>query len=485
MSHRRNRLLVTSIVSLAALVAGAATASEVDLSLPENGGQPRPEPKPFVWNGTESGRGLLDDFNRADGPLGPNWTVQAGSFAIVSQAARGSSTGLATHNQGRGDRVAMDIAADGTDATQYAAAVLNYGGGMTNLFIKIQVQGSTGFNRGACYMGNNDSANPFGLGFFTLSQPFASARMEVSVDASRTVTIDLTNVNGGALPDQQYVCTGAPPPEGPAIGMAGYAGLASIDNFYALDLVYPPVGSFAYPVPPIDIPCGLAHNGGGGLIGTDLGTDSIFGMHPTSPTGTLFFGPADISATSKEPIGLTHDNVTIYVTDSTDDDVDLYDGAAQYISSFSVSSFTSFPEGIAWAPFNGHLYVVNGSSGNAVHEFTTGGTHIADYPVAGSSQDGLAWDFNRECFWLYDSGSDSIRQFTPTFTQMSRSPGTIAAGFGRGEGLAVIGDVLYLVAIDSDTVVEFDISSASSAAGFIFSDGFEAGNLAAWSSTLP
>lgn len=475
-----NWFVLMSLCMMGALGAGAAASSEVDLSLPENGGLPRSVPLAFTgWDGVEDGRGIVDDFNRPDGPLGSSWTVQAGSFAIVSEAARGSSVGLATHNIAGGDEVEMDIAVDGTDNVQYVAAVLNYGGGTSNLFIKMQAQGSTDFTNGGCYTGNNDSGAIFGLGFFSLSEPIASAHMKVSVDAARAVTIDLTNVNGGALSDQQYQCTGAPPAEGPAIGMGGYTGRASIDNFAT------GVQSFAYPIPPLSFPVGLVHNGGGNLIGTDIGIDSVFGMDTASPTANIFFGPVDISATSGSPIGVTFDNVTVYITDTDDDDVDLYNTVAAYLSSFSVSAYTTFPEGIAWNPLNGHLYVVNGSSGGLVHEFTTGGAHVADYPIPGTSPDGLAWDPTRECFWLYDSGTDSIRQFTPTFTQMSRKPGTIAAGFSGGEGVAVIGDMLYVAASNSGVVVEFSIFGASSAVGFIFSDGFESGGVSAWSSSAP
>ena len=40
--------------------------------------------------------GLLDDFNRADGPIGASWTDQAGQFFVASNAAWGGSTALAT-----------------------------------------------------------------------------------------------------------------------------------------------------------------------------------------------------------------------------------------------------------------------------------------------------------------------------------------------------------------------------------------------------
>lgn len=230
MVHRGLVLFGTVLVCLV-VVAGSLGAEElVDMSLPENGGPAAPELPP--WNGISGGgsRALIDDFNRANGPLGSDWTVQADTFEIVSQAAVGGpGLALATHNTATGDTVEMDIAVDGTGNSGYSAAVINYGGGSTNLFIKIQNNGGSYFTNGGCYTGNNGPG--FGLGFFTLTQTFSTAHFRAHVDAARTVTIDLTNIDGGSLPDQQYVCTGGPAAEGPAIGMGGWNAHASIDNY--------------------------------------------------------------------------------------------------------------------------------------------------------------------------------------------------------------------------------------------------------------
>ena len=233
MSRRfKNRPMVVAMGVLVLMAAGLNAQEAVDWTLPENGGLTPPELKP--WSpaaGSDSRAYLIDDFNRADGPLGPEWIVQAGDFQIVSQTARGSNVGLATYYMDFGMEYAqIDVAATGT-ALQYAAVVLNYGGGTTNLFVKVQVNSGAGFDYGGCYIGNNNGSGSFGLGFFALDEAFDSATMAVEVDPSRTVTIDLTNVNGGALADQHYVCTGAPPAEGGVYGMGGYAGLAAIDNF--------------------------------------------------------------------------------------------------------------------------------------------------------------------------------------------------------------------------------------------------------------
>ncbi|NLN11086.1 MAG: hypothetical protein GX178_05685 [Acidobacteria bacterium] len=180
----------------------------------------------------ESVRAVLDDFNRPDGPIGPNWTVHNGACNVVSNAATCTGSGRATFNSatGTGDQAEMDVAVFGTDL-DYQALLLNYGAGANNLFIKVQLQDHhTQFDYAACYTGNNNSGASFGLGFFALSSPFTSAHMAVS-RVGDDVTISFTNIDGGAQPPQTYVCSGAPPREGTGIGIAGYAGVDRVDNF--------------------------------------------------------------------------------------------------------------------------------------------------------------------------------------------------------------------------------------------------------------
>ena len=217
------------------LVAGMGLAEDVaDSSLPEYTGIPMPELAP--WAGLEGGDlrpvGVIDDFNRPDGPLGADWTVQANNVSIVNEAATGENNSLVTHNSATGDHVEFDVEVDPAGGTQYAAAILNYGGGATNLFIKIQNNNSAShFNRVFCYIGNNDSAGQFNP-YIDVSEVFTTARMAVTVDSSRDVTIDFTNVDGGALADQHYICYDAPPAEGPALGIGTHGNnFVRIDNF--------------------------------------------------------------------------------------------------------------------------------------------------------------------------------------------------------------------------------------------------------------
>ncbi len=175
---------------------------------------------------------VLDDFNRADGPIGTNWTVHDGYCNVSSGAAVCGSNGRATFNAapGYGDMAEADVAVDGT-ALQYTGLLLNYGAGVSNLFLKVQQQSPYAgqFTHAACRIGVNDGTT-FGLGFFALNSHFSTAHMKARRIGS-DVTIEFTNIDGGAQPDQVYVCSGAPPPEGAGVGIVGYAGIARLDNF--------------------------------------------------------------------------------------------------------------------------------------------------------------------------------------------------------------------------------------------------------------
>ncbi|MBN1136126.1 MAG: hypothetical protein JXM73_06055, partial [Anaerolineae bacterium] len=207
-----------------------AVPAAVDASL----GQPAPKGAPFsggaaVPFGGGATMAILDDFDRADGPIGPNWTVHDGYCNVSNNAAVCGNIGRATFNSAPGDgNVAeADVAVNGA-ALQYTGLLLNYGAGSTNLYLKVQDNDAIGqFTHAACYTGNNGAS--FGLGFFPLSAPFNTAHMRAT-RAGSDVTIEFTNIDGGGG-SQTYVCSGAPAPEGTGIGILGYAGIARLDNF--------------------------------------------------------------------------------------------------------------------------------------------------------------------------------------------------------------------------------------------------------------
>jgi hypothetical protein len=180
-----------------------------------------------------SGMSIRDNFERADGAIGSNWTVRDGYCNVSSNAAVCGDYGRATFNGALGDGNAAeaDIAVAGT-ALQYTGLLLNYGAGVSNIFLKVQQQSPYAgqFTHAACYTGNSSGGSSFGLGFFALTSPFSTAHMKAT-RAGDTVTIVFSNVDGGAQPSQTYVCNGAPPAEGNGIGILGFSGIARLDNF--------------------------------------------------------------------------------------------------------------------------------------------------------------------------------------------------------------------------------------------------------------
>ena len=261
------------------------------------------------------------------------------------------------------------------------------------------------------------------------------------------------------------------------------------------------VGSFTFPDPPIPPTppyhnvIGLAHDGDGHLYCTDNTGFQFFLVTPHEPTAQLFDGPFGVAAHSASPIGITTDGSHVYIgdvsTSTGSGDIDVYDLDGQYLRSFSVLPYTGFPEGITFNRITGHLYVVDGQGGLEVHEFALDGTFIQTFSIVPTSPDGLTFDHERCSYWLYDggpSGTDTVRHLDLNFVEMETFPGPFTAGFGYGEGVAVIGDRLYIASSASGvaTVVIFDVADAMSTAGCnIFEDGFESGDASAWSAMVP
>ncbi len=201
------------------------TPSDQDRTIQPNASQEDVEWVPALY-------GNLDDFDRANGSMGSNWSLVAGSITIVSHVAQ-STLGNTVENlaiyPGIGENsLEADIAIQPGGSLQYSALVLNYGAGVSNIFIKVQDNNADGlFDHGACYKGNDDTPS-FGLGFFSLSSTFSNAHMQIRVDSARNVFIYLTKLDGGTGA-QTYICSGAPAFEGDAVGMGSYGG-GRIDN---------------------------------------------------------------------------------------------------------------------------------------------------------------------------------------------------------------------------------------------------------------
>ena len=292
---------------------------------------------------------VLDNFNRSDGPLGGNWTVQTGTFNIVNNAVQGGFNALATYNGITSNVVEIDVEATSTGG-QYEALVIGYAALDNNLFIKVQNNGGSGtavFDRGACYIGNNGTTNPFGLGFFTLTQPFTTAHMQAEYNpGANTVTITLSNIDGGAG-TQQYVCTGAPATGGTGIGIgSGVSSNGKLDNFAI------PSG------PPSTL----------NMIVKGVSNNGIFMTEMTAPD--TWGAWSQLSGSTSQAAGLAVFNNRLYMAVKGATNNNIYirsmDSSGAWSGWIQVSGGTG--ERPALASFNNRLYlVVKGASNNNLY----------------------------------------------------------------------------------------------------------------------
>jgi hypothetical protein len=193
------------------------------------------------------------------------------------------------------------------------------------------------------------------------------------------------------------------------------------------------------------LPVGLVADGGG-FWGTDITNDAVGNMDATGALLSSFTGLGN-------PIGITTDGTDLYIGDTTTAEVHVQSTTGTLIRSFDVSAISTFPEGLAYTPSTGNIHVVDG--GGSVGEFSNSGTLLNTYPLLGSSQDGIAYD-GVGYYYVYDSGTDTIRRYDSNFSEVESFGGTSAAGFSTGEGVAYADNIVYVVAASSNIVVLFD-----------------------------
>jgi hypothetical protein len=155
-----------------------------------------------------------DNFNRPDGPIGPDWTAVSGTWAIASNQGMHTGTGVNTVLQHNSASLQYDLSVTtldihkipGNTANAFVAALIGLGGTNT-LMVKIQAQAGTDmFSNIGIYRATNGTGwgtYPGGLPFSVLTAPFQSARMTISFPNADTIQCDLdTNFDG--TPDQTY-----------------------------------------------------------------------------------------------------------------------------------------------------------------------------------------------------------------------------------------------------------------------------------------
>jgi hypothetical protein len=167
--------------------------------------------------GTAQAQMWADDFNRPDGPLGPDWMTPAPSSAVYqiqNQRVRHTSSGTSfvRHAHAIGDYQEsvsfLDVFSFGT-GSQNSKIMIGMGG-TVEIEVKIQDQdsGTPGFTHYALYRRPGLSWPGTGsANFTTLNAPFQSGRIKVYFSDPDTIVLEVDTDFSG-IPDQIYSRTG-------------------------------------------------------------------------------------------------------------------------------------------------------------------------------------------------------------------------------------------------------------------------------------
>ncbi|MEZ4899323.1 MAG: hypothetical protein R2806_20930, partial [Saprospiraceae bacterium] len=200
----------------------------------------------------------------------------------------------------------------------------------------------------------------------------------------------------------------------------------------------------------LPVPVDLYSLGNGYFLISDLGNDALYEIDVHGKVIRQVFGyPAGTNV-----IAVTTDGANmVYLTETDFDQVLIYDKQGNPINAFSVSAYTTFPEGIAYNPKTKLLYVVDGATLAQVHVFTMDGVFVTTYPIQGSSPDGIAYDEKVDGYWIYDSGTNQARLYNSDFSQVMLA----FTGPGGAEGISTYDGKVYIVQTGNATLFSYDI----------------------------
>ncbi len=228
------------------------------------------------------------------------------------------------------------------------------------------------------------------------------------------------------------------------------------------------LGSFA---PTIDgFPTALASATGTPDSNLAMASFDPNALHLITPgvSGPTLFTRVISSTTTNAASGIAIDfdsggagQPTVFISDAANAEIDVYDGSGNYLYSFPIAG-GFFVEGCTFNPNTRHVYVVDIGTPDVIREYTPAGALVQTYPLFGApahSTDGLAYDNERNAFWVYDRVADTVYCYDTSFNlQLSFSPNVIGITGSQGEGIGVIGDVLYIASWTTGSVLSFDIA---------------------------
>ncbi len=169
------------------------------------------------------------------------------------------------------------------------------------------------------------------------------------------------------------------------------------------------------------------------------------------------------------PLGITTDaNENIYVTDSSNNRVQVFDAHGNYLSQWGgsgggIGQFNQ-PQGISYDKISNHLFVADGQN-NRVQVFTLSGVPVTQWGTAGSGNGQfnlpiqVAFD-SQDNAYVTDDNNNRVQKFTNNgvFTAViGQGAGTYGGQLSNPEGLAVDGNNnLYVGEGGNERVSKFD-----------------------------
>jgi hypothetical protein len=190
-----------------------------------------------------AGAQWTDDFNRPDGPIGGDWTVVSGAWAIASQQGTHTSTSaneILQHNSASSvyNNAVCVLDCFATNAGSQFSGVLIGLGGVDSIMVKVQDQLSTtgGFTNIGIYHRSGSGWAAWtgnGMGFGALTSEFLSCRLTVHFPSPDLLVAEIDE-NFDGVPEQTYTkdnVLSIAANLGTGFGISCWGSTALFDNF--------------------------------------------------------------------------------------------------------------------------------------------------------------------------------------------------------------------------------------------------------------
>lgn len=142
-----------------------------------------------------------------------------------------------------------------------------------------------------------------------------------------------------------------------------------------------------------------------------------------------------------------------------------YSLSGTLLSSLPISANSSLPRRLTLSP-NGTLVFLDAwSPPDQALEYTTAGSLAMSHQLATTFTMGIAFDASRCSYWVYDAGSNTVRQYNLQFQELSSFVASATQPQTLGDGVAVIGDILFLAVPFMNQIQMYSLQGAIASPG--------------------